>query len=415
MQPHVAVIGAGVVGLATAAQLQRRGARVTLIDPAEPGEGCSFGNAGCLSRASVVPVGLPGLWKHVPGYLLDPSGPFRVDWRYLHRIAPWLWGLQRASNLERVNQIADALHPLLDPSIVRWRELAEWAGVPELIRQDGYAFVYESEEGFLNDRLGRALRQARGVRIEILTGPQIREFDPALSPKLTHMSWLPEQGHVPNPLRLSRALAQRLREGGASFVKAAARDFVLADGGVRSVVTDGKVIEVDAVVLAAGAHSKPLAAKLGSRVPLDTERGYHVMLPQQAESPRVPVCSGEGKFFVTPMESGLRVAGTVELAGLRRPPDYSRADVLAPLAKRMLPGIDTTIGQRWMGFRPSMPDSLPVLGRAPAMRNAYFNFGHGHVGLTASAPAGAALAELICAGGQGGGIDLAPYAAQRFA
>jgi D-amino-acid dehydrogenase len=409
---HVAVIGAGVIGLASAAQLQLRGARVTLIDPDEPGEGCSFGNAGCLSRASVVPVGLPGLWKSVPGYLLDPAGPFRIDWRYAHRIAPWIVGLLRASKLDRVNQIADALRPLLDPSIVRWRELAEWAGVPELIRQDGYAFVYESEEGFMRDRLGRELRKARGVQIEVLTGAQVREFDPALSPTLTHMTLMPEQGHVPNPLRLSRALAQRLREGGATFLKQRARDFVLGDGGVRGVVTEAGVVEVDAVILAAGAHSKDLAAKLGARVPLDTERGYHVMLPSQSAAPRVPVCSGESKFFVTPMESGLRVAGTVELAGTQRAPNYRRAEVLAPLAKRMLPGIDTTITQRWMGCRPSMPDSLPVLGRAPGLRNAYFNFGHGHVGLTAAAPTGRALAELIVSGTTE--IDLSPYSAARF-
>ena len=410
---HVAVIGAGVAGLASAAQLQQRGFRVTLVDPGEPGEGCSYGNAGCLSRASGVPVGLPGVWKSVPGYLLDPAGPFRIDWRYAHRIVPWLWGLWHASRLERVNQIGDALHPLLDPSIVRWRELAEWAGVPELLRQEGYAFVYRSEAAFQGDRLGRELRQARGVKIEVLTGAQIREFDPALSPALTHMTWMPQQGHVPNPLRLSQALARRLREGGATFVKAAARNFIFGDGGVRSVVTEANAIDVDAVIVAAGAHSKPLAAKLGSRVPLDTERGYHVMLPAQADAPRVPVCSGEGKFFVTPMEGGLRVAGTVELAGLRREPNYRRAEVLAPLAKRMLPGIDTTIERRWMGFRPSLPDSLPVLGRAPGMRNAYFDFGHGHVGLTAAPASGAAIADLIASGSST--IDLAPYAAGRFA
>jgi D-amino-acid dehydrogenase len=410
---HVAVIGAGVVGLATAAQLQRRGVRVTLVDPNEPGEGCSYGNAGCLSRASVVPVGMPGLWKKVPGYLLDPSGPFRIDWRYVPKIAPWILGLLRASDLARVNRIADALHPLLDPCVTRWRELAEWAEVPGLIRQDGYAFVYESEAAFLGDRLGRELRQARGVQIEVLTGAQIREFDPALSPKLTHMTWMPQQGHVPNPLRLSQALVSRLRAGGATFVRSAAREFVLGNGGVERVVTDAQLIDVDAVVVAAGAHSKPLAAKLGSRVPLDTERGYHVMLPVQANAPRVPVCSGEGKFFVTPMEGGLRVAGTVELAGLRRPPNYRRAEVLAPLAQRMLPGLDTTITSKWMGFRPSLPDSLPVLGPAPGVRNAYFNFGHGHVGLAGSPQSGASLAELIVSGTSA--LDLSPYGAQRFA
>jgi D-amino-acid dehydrogenase len=152
----VAVIGAGIVGLACAAELQRRGHDVTLIDPLPPGEGCSFGNAGCLSRASCVPLGLPGAWRKVPGWLLDPSGPLSIPPRYLLRIAPWLWRFQRSTSLARVNQIADALHPLLDKSIEKWRPLAAWAGVPELIRQDGYAFTYESEAGFLGDALGRS-------------------------------------------------------------------------------------------------------------------------------------------------------------------------------------------------------------------------------------------------------------------
>lgn len=412
MQQHIAVIGAGIVGLACAAQLVRRGVRVTLVDPSEPGAGCSWGNAGCLSRASIVPVGLPGLWKSVPGYLLDPAGPFRIDWRYAHRIAPWLVRLQMASKLARVQAIAAALHPLLDASIREWRPLAEWAGVPELVRQEGYGFVYESEQAFLRDRLGRELRQAHGVRMEILTGGQVRELDPALSPAITHMTWLPEQGHVPNPPRLSKALADTLRAAGAAFHAAAATDFAFRDGRVARVLTEAGAIDVDGVVLAAGAHSRALAARLKSRVPLDTERGYHVMLPRSGAAPRVPVCSGEGKFFVTPMEDGLRVAGTVELAGLHAPPDMARAHLLAGQAKRMLPRIDATVQSTWMGRRPSMPDSLPVLGRAPRVPNAYFAFGHGHVGLTAAAPGGAALADLVCTGRAA--IDLAPYRADRF-
>src|SRR5688572_12435167 len=187
MADRVAIIGAGVVGLACAAELQRRGHAVTLIDPHPPGEGCSYGNAGCLSRASCVPLGLPGAWRKVPGWLMDSSGPLAIRWSYALRAAPWLWGLHRSTSLERVNRIADALHPLLDPTIEKWRPLAAWAGAPELIRQDGYAFAYESEAGFRGDTLGRELRKARGVRIEVLEGPAVREFDPALSPAITHL------------------------------------------------------------------------------------------------------------------------------------------------------------------------------------------------------------------------------------
>jgi len=410
---RVAVIGAGVVGLACASYLQMRGHAVTIIDPRPPGEYCSYGNAGALSRASCVPLGLPGSWKKVPGWLMDPMGPLAIPARYVHRIAPWLWRFHRATSPERVNEIADALHALLTITLDKWRPLAQRAGVPELIVQQGYVFAYESEDAFHGDALGRRLRAERGVRIEVLTGPAVREFDPALSPRVSHLVVLPEQGHCPNPLRLSQALAKRLGDEGARFVAGTARDFDRVDGAVRSVrLDDGPDVAVDAVVIAAGAHSKPLAARLGHDVPLETERGYHVMLESPTVVPRVPIMSGEGKFFVTPMEEGLRVAGTVELAGLEAPPNYERADVLVPGAQRLLPGLAFTKVERWMGHRPSLPDSLPVLGRAKSAPNAFFAFGHGHVGLTAAAPTGEIIADLVS--GQRPAIDLSPFAADRF-
>ena len=412
MAERVTVIGAGVVGLACAAELQRRGLDVTVVDPDPPGEGCSFGNAGCLSRASCVPLGLPGAWRKVPGWLMDSEGPLIVRLRYAHRIAPWLWRLHLATSLARVNQIADALHPLLDKTIEKWRPLAAWAGVPELIRQEGYAFTYESEAAFRGDMLGRELRMARGVKIEVLEGGAVREFDPALSPAITHLVLMPEQGHVPSPVRLSRALANRLREAGARFVTQRALGFEHRDGRVARVCTDGGAVEVDSVVIAAGAHSRELAAQLGSRVPLETERGYHVMLESPSAVPRIPTCSGEGKYFVTPMEGGLRVAGTVELAGLHAAPNFARADCLVPAAKRMLPQLTHGKVERWMGHRPSLPDSLPVVGAAPRAPNAYFAFGHGHVGLTAAAPTSEIIADLVQ--GRRPYMDIAPFAAQRF-
>src|SRR4051794_485360 len=381
MAKRVGIVGAGVVGLACASYLQMRGHAITVIDPRPPGEYCSFGNAGAFSRASCVPLGLPGSWRKVPGWLADPLGPLAIPLRYAHRIAPWLWQFHRASSLERVNAIADALHGLLDVTLDKWRPLALRAGVPELIVQEGYGFTYESESAYQSDALGRALRRDRHVRIEVLTGASIREFDPSLSPRITHLVMLPEQGHCPNPLRLSRALAERLRAGGATFALHRATGFDLRDGVVHAVRTDDEAIDVDAVVIAAGAHSRPLAATLGSNVPLETERGYHVMLRCPSRMPRVPIASGEGKFFATPMEEGLRVAGTVEFAGLEAPPNYARADALLIGIERVFPGLQYDGTERWMGHRPSLPDSMPVIGRARYAANAFFAFGHGHVGL----------------------------------
>ena len=412
MGQRVAVVGAGVVGLACASHLQMRGHDMTIIDPRPPGEYCSFGNAGCFSRSSCVPLGLPGTWKKVPGWLMDPAGPLFIPLRYVPRIAPWLWRFQRATSMTRVNAIADALHALLTVTLDKWRPLAERAGVPELIVQQGYAFAYESEAAFAGDALGREIRRRRGVAMEVLTGPAIREFDGALSSSLTHLVLLPEQGHCPNPLRLSRALAERLRAGGARFVDTAARAFDATDGRVTRVITDGEAVDADAIVIAAGAHSGALSSQLGSDVPLETERGYHLMLESPSIVPRIPVASAEGKYFATPMEGGLRIAGTVELAGLDAPPNFHRADALLEKAKRVLPGLQAAKIERWMGHRPSLPDSMPVIGRSPRAVNAFFAFGHGHVGLTAAAPTGEIIADLVA--GREPFMNIAPFAAERF-
>jgi D-amino-acid dehydrogenase len=383
------------------------------VDPLPPGEHCSFGNAGCFSRCSFVPLGLPGLWKKVPGYLLDPAGPLTIPLAYARRVAPWVWRLHRSTEPERVNRIADALYPLLDGTLVHWRPLAQWAGVPELIRQEGYAWAYESERGFQGDAFGRELRRKRGVRIDVLEGGAVREFEPMLSPDVTHLVLFPEQGHCPNPLRLSQALAEGLRASGARFARDAALGFEHRDGRVARVVTAKDKIEIDAVVIAAGAHSHKLTEKLGTRILLETERGYHATLARPSFVPRLPIMSGEGKFFVTPMEMGLRVAGTVELAGLDAPPHYERVAPMLAHAQRLFPGLEFESSSRWMGHRPSLPDSLPVIGRAPNVPNAFFAFGHGHVGLTAAAPTASLIAALV--DGERPAIDVTPYAPDRDA
>ena len=413
MSPSVTVVGAGVVGLACASQLQMRGHAVTLIDPREPGEYCSFGNAGCLSRASCVPLGLPGLWKKIPGWLMDPEGPLFISPRYGRKIAPWLWQFQRASTMSRVNRIADALHALLTTTIDKWRPLAAWAGVRELILQQGYGFAYASEAAFEADALGREIRAARGVKMEVMRGADIIAFEPALSPDLTHFVLLPEQGHCPNPLRLSRALAARLVNGGAKFVRGSVTGFEIIDRRVGRVLTDGEpVSDVDQIVIAAGAHSATLSSLLGAHVPLETERGYHAMVKRPSVVPRIPIASGDDKYFVTPMEEGLRIAGTVELAGLAAPPNYARAETLLHKAQRLLPGLTGEEVTKWMGHRPSLPDSLPVIGRAPRASNAWFAFGHGHVGLTAAAPTSEIIADLIA--GRTPFVDVTPFRAERF-
>jgi len=413
---RVAVIGAGVVGLACAATLTQRGHQVRWIDPDPPGQGCSGGNAGLFSLSSFVPLALPGAWAKAPGWLTDPQGPLTIRPAYLPRALPWLWQLHRSSRLDRVVASADAMHTLLAPTWDAWLPLAQWAGASALIRRDGWAAAYRSKMALDGDALGWRLRTERGIRIDTLTGGSVREFDPNLSPAITHLLHLPDQGHCLDPLGLCQALARAVLAHGADApVPGRALSFEVRDGRIAQVHTERGAIDVDAVVVAAGAFSGALAAQLGARVPLDTERGYHITLKSPSVMPRVPLLEAEGKWFATPMTAGLRLAGTVEFAGLDAAPNWLRANALVDQLPKLLPQLNhRAIGDadRWMGRRPSLPDSRPVIGRSPRFVNAVLAFGHAHVGLTSAAMTGRLVAQLLT--GERPSIDLSPFAPDRF-
>ena len=413
---RVAVIGAGVVGLACAATLTQRGHQVRWIDPDPPGRGCSGGNAGLFSLSSFVPLALPGAWAKAPGWLTDPQGPLTIRPAYLSRVLPWLWQLHRSSRLDRVVASADAMHTLLAPTWDAWLPLAQWAGASALIRRDGWAAAYRSKMALDGDALGWRLRTERGIRIDTLTGRSVREFDPNLSPAITHLLHLPDQGHCLDPLGLCQALARAVLAHGADApVPGRALSFEVRDGRIAQVHTERGAIDVDAVVVAAGAFSGALAAQLGARVPLDTERGYHITLKSPSVMPRVPLLEAEGKWFATPMTAGLRLAGTVEFAGLDAAPNWLRANALVDQLPKLLPHLNhRAIGDadRWMGRRPSLPDSRPVIGRSPRFVNAVLAFGHAHVGLTSAAMTGRLVAQLLT--GERPSIDLSPFAPDRF-
>jgi len=413
---RVAVIGAGVVGLACAATLTQRGHQVRWIDPDPPGRGCSGGNAGLFSLSSFVPLALPGAWAKAPGWLTDPQGPLTIRPAYLSRVLPWLWQLHRSSRLDRVVASADAMHTLLAPTWDAWLPLAQWAGASALIRRDGWAAAYRSKMALDGDALGWRLRTERGIRIDTLTGGSVREFDPNLSPAITHLLHLPDQGHCLDPLGLCQALARAVLAHGADApVPGRALSFEVRDGRIAQVHTERGAIDVDAVVVAAGAFSGALAAQLGARVPLDTERGYHITLKSPSVMPRVPLLEAEGKWFATPMTAGLRLAGTVEFAGLDAAPNWLRANALVDQLPKLLPQLNhRAIGDadRWMGRRPSLPDSRPVIGRSPRFVNAVLAFGHAHVGLTSAAMTGRLVAQLLT--GERPSIDLSPFAPDRF-
>lgn len=412
----VVVIGAGIVGMVSAYYLQREGRKVVVVDPGPPGEGASFGNAGCLNGSSVVPVAMPGVTSQVPRWLLDPEGPLAIRWSYMPALAPWLFHFVRASRRDRVEAQAKALRILLSQSVDDYTALARELGAEGLVHRVGHLFAYRSDATFNKDAAAMRLREANGVTIDELSADELRQLEPHLSRDYVRGRLVSENGHCSNPLRLVTSLAERLVRNGGEIRRERALDFVIEGGKVTGVRTDAGVRRASQVVLAAGAFSRPLAARLGDKVPLDTERGYHVMIRDPEVMPRIPTMSVDDKFVVTPMETGIRIAGTVEFAGLEAPPNWSRARLLLKQGRTMYPGLAPDVPEerlsKWMGFRPSMPDSLPVIGPASRTGNAFYAFGHGHVGLAGAAMTGRIITALIS--GKPAPIDTAPFSATRW-
>lgn len=409
---NITIIGAGIVGIATASYLRRDGHAVTVVDQRPPGEYCSFGNAGILSPGSCVPIAMPGILGQVPGYLLDPLGPLALRWSYLPKAMPWLMRFVAAADRNRVGKIADGLRALLSQTFDAYDPLVKSAGVESLIHRSGYVAVYSSRKAYEADALGWKLRRERGVVIDELSEDELRRRVPQLKGDFQFGLFLHDHGWCANPERLTKSLAAQFERDGGRILQRTVLGMDVGPDGPRALRTDAGDLPVETLVICAGAHSNEFATQLGDAVPLEAERGYHVTFSDPRFELPMPVMVPEHKCFVTPMEMGLRIAGQSEFAGIHADPDYRRAEVLAKLMQKMFPGISRTDSTQWMGRRPSMPDSTPVIGRATRYANTYYAFGHGHVGLCGGAPTGRLVADLIA--GRPSRIDLAPYRPGRF-
>ncbi len=408
----VTIIGAGIIGLASALALQRDGHRVKLIDRLPPGEGTSYGNAGMIQVDACVPIATPGILRQVPSMLLDPEGPLVIRWRYLARLAPWLLRFIAASRPGRVEEISFALASLLDRAWDAYRPLIAACGGDDLFRPTGELYVYRRIDAYEDARAGHDLRRRRGVRLEELGPSELRQLEPALAKDIVRGVFSPDCHVLADPLALSQRFAAEIRRNGGTFLRESVSDIEPGPDGPAAVVTDQGRHAVDRLVLAAGAFSKRLAARLGARLPLDTERGYHLMLPRPGVDLRVPLLVGDHRFGIIPMAHGIRLAGTAELGGIAAPANYRRSQMLGPMARRIVPDLNIEDGAQWMGYRPSMPDSLPVIGTVPGSDRCVLAFGHGHLGLTMGAVTGSLVADLVA--GREAPIDMTPYRPERF-
>jgi len=409
----VAIIGAGIIGLAAAYKLQQAGRQVVLIDRRGIAEETSRGNAGAFAFSDVLPMATSGVLRKLPRWLADPLGPLTIPPAYLPQITPWLLRFWRAGWPDRVAASIRAQCAMMRLAASEMASLVETAGLANMVRSDGVLELYESEGELAASEPGWAARRAEGIGFEHLHGgAALRALQPGLSPRFVAGTFIPQWQTVSDPYDFATAIGRTVLERGGTLHLAEVDEVAADSDGIDIAFVDGTSLSAKQVVVACGAWSKRLTAPLGDRIPLETERGYNTTLPPGSfDVKRQLTFPGHG-FVITPLSSGVRVGGAVELGGLSLPPNFARADAMLKKAKAFLPELQITGGRQWMGFRPSLPDSLPAIGHSSASRNIVYAFGHGHLGLTQSAATGRLVADLL--GGAKPALDLTPFSPQRF-
>lgn len=413
------IIGSGAVGAVSAIECLRAGHRVTVLEPGEPGgeHATSYGNAGWLSSHSVIPPAEPGMWRKVPSFLRDPLGPLSIRWSYLPRVMPWLVRfLLSARTPALIEETARAMRTLLVDAPKLHAGLADEAGVSHLIERRGVLHVYPDRADFAREARSWEIRRKVGVAWLELTADELRQREPTLHPRYTFGVMVEEAGHCRDPGGYVQALSQLARDRGATYIAGRATGFRLDGQRLVAVSTEQGEIACDSAVVAAGARSKALTSLLGDALPLESERGYHVMIADAGVGPRTPMMASDAKMIVNHMNGGLRAAGQVEFAGLAAAPNWKRAEVLREHLHTMFPTLPRTIPRDrlrvWLGHRPSMPDGRPCIGTARKTPDVIYAFGHGHVGLVGSARTGRLVAQLVSRALPE--ISLAPFDPRRF-
>ncbi|MBD9445633.1 FAD-binding oxidoreductase [Rhizobium sp. RHZ01] len=412
IQTDVIVIGAGVVGLSAAIAAQARGLSVVVLDREGPAAGASAGNAGAFAFTDILPLASPGILKKAPKWLLDPLGPLSVPPAYALQIAPWMFRFWRACAPCRVAHSTAAQTALMDLSKAELEPFLQQSGTVGMLRKDGNLQVYEGEAELKASLPGWKAREEHGIEFHHLDAAGINEIQPGIAPRFTHGTFTPGWYSIADPKLYTLALADHFRAIGGSIERAEVIALRPVDGGVDVVSSGGASRRAAQVVLSAGAFSHQVARTIGENIPLETERGYNTTLPPEAFDLRTQITFGGHGFVVTRLSTGIRVGGAVELGGLKLPPNFRRSEAMLKKAQSFLPGLKPQGGVQWMGFRPSLPDSLPAVGHARATQRVVYAFGHGHLGLTQSAGTARIVADLLT--GKKPAIDIASFSPQRF-
>ena len=398
---HTLIVGAGIVGVNCAHALMDQGHQVTLIDPDGIAERTSRGNAGVIAHTDIVPLASPKVWRNLPGWLMDPLGPMSIRPAYLPKILPWMLRFVAASSPARVEASTKAIISLNGGALTAWQRRLDKLGLAAAhLRPRGYFYIHTSETGFKAAMPSIRRQEQLGYPLEVLDHAGLKRLEPALGPACVGGVLYTSGTTVSDPKKIADAVGQAALKRGTKLVQRAVKTITPVEGGVRIGLDDGAVIEGQSAVIAAGVWSRELARQLGDTIPLDTERGYNLTMPKGSLGiSRSIIFDGAG-IAASVFDDSDRVGGSVEFAGTELPPNYKRVDAIIGRLKRLIPEAKTNEGTRWMGFRPSLPDSLPVISRSKASARIVYAFGHSHHGLTQSAVTGDLVAELVAQSGR---------------
>ncbi len=390
----VAVVGAGIVGTSCALWLQKKGFLVTLIDPDSPGSGTSSGNACTIADYACIPVNSPSIFKRLPGLMFASDSPLTVDTKYALSHLPWMMRFLsncRPSRVARISRILGKLllktHEGLDP-------LLEFSDSKHLLSQQGCMYVYKTEREFENARAANQVRRDNGAIFSELDSGEIRELEPGIKSSFVKGLLFEQASHVLNPQSLTTRYFDCFQKNRGRYVKQRVQAVLHENDGVKILLDDGESVDADRVVIAAGAFSRQIRGTGEHHLPLDTERGYHVQYAGMQSLLNRPVSWNEAGFYATPMDEGLRIAGTVEIAGFHETKNPANLNYLIRKGQEMF-DLPERPDQEWLGFRPSFPDALPVIGHSLVSEYVLYAFGHQHLGLTLAGITGKLIAELV--------------------
>ena len=406
------VIGAGIIGTAIAHDLQKRGRQVLLLDRDTPGKGASFGNMASIAVTEFMPASRPSVWRQIPGWMLDPEGPVRVRPSYMPKLVPWFLRFIAASRPSKLLELEAQGAALCSRALEDMLDLLRETGLSDQISQEGCLSLYADEAEFRADREHIEILERFGFPHEVIGRQAIKALEPELSDKIGMAVLFPQNRSMKDPHKLVLALAERFVALRGRIEKAEVVGFTRSDAMHEVVLKDGRRLPADEVVICAGAFSAKLAKDLGEPIPLETERGYHTQIMAPGISMKHSVIWPAKAFMVTPTAGGIRVGGTVEMAGLDAAPDYRRSKVTVKRAQEALPNLQCQEFTEWMGHRPALPDTVPILSASARTKGLFYATGHGHLGLTYAATTARLMGELIT--GEKPSVDLTPYRVNRF-